>query len=166
MLDLMQSALGFAPVNLATGANNSDWMLVQRYRRLIVLFFKAAAASGSEDPTVTLLQAQDNAGTGSKALNIPAGRSWTKTDPDLTTVGQFTAGAPSTNTLTVSGSAQKQALWMIEIDAADLDVNNGFCAVQANVADTGSVSQLGCLVYLLGEARSAQTLGTNPSALA
>src|SRR5437773_197251 len=133
MLDLMQCAMGFAPVNLATAANNSDWVLLARYRRLIILFFKAAAASGTEDPTITLLQAQDNVGTGSKALNIPAGRSWTKTDADLTTVGTFTAGAPSTNTLTVASSAQKQAIWMIEIDAADLDVTNGFSAVQANV---------------------------------
>ena len=54
---------------------------------------------------------------------------------------------------------------MIEIDAADLDVNNGFCAVQANVADTGSVAQLGSLIYLLGEPRSAKTLTDNPSAL-
>jgi hypothetical protein len=165
MLDLMQCAMGFAPVNMAAGANNSDWVLLQRYRRLVILFFKSAAASGTEDPTVTVLQAQDNAGTGSKALNIPAGRSWTKTDADLTTVGTFTAGVPSTNTLTVAPSAQKEAIWMIEIDAADLDVNNGFCAVQANVADTGSVSQLGCLVYLLGEPRSAKTLGDNPSAI-
>ena len=166
MLDLMQIAMGFAPVNLATGANNSDWMLFLRYRRIAILFFKAAAASGTEDPTVTLLQAQDNAGTGSKALNIPAGRSWTKTDADLTTIGQFTAGVPSTNTLIVAGSAQKQAMWMIEIDAADLDVNNGFCALQANVAKTGTVAQLGSLTYLLGEPRLAKTLGDNPSALA
>ena len=166
MLDLMQIAMGFAPVNLAAGANNSDWVLLQRYRRIAILFFKAAAASGSEDPTITLLQAQDNAGTGSKALNIPDGRSWTKTDADLTTIGTFTAGAPSGNTLTVAPSAQKQAIWMIEIDAADLDVNNGFCAVQANVADTGSVAQLGSLIYLLAEPRLAKSLGDNPSALA
>ena len=165
MLDLMQCAMGFAPVNMATGNNNSDWVLLQRYRRLVILFFKNAAASGTEDPTVTLLQATDNAGTSSKALNIPSGRSFTKTDADLTTIGTFTAGAPSTNTLTVASSAQKQAIWMIEIDAADLDVNSGFCAVQANVGDVGTVSQLGCLIYLLGEPRSAQTLGTNPSAL-
>jgi len=166
MLDLMQCAMGFAPVNLAAGANNSDWVLLRKYRRLVILFFKSAAGAGTEDPTITVLQAQDNAGTGSKALTIPSGRSWTKTDADLTTIGTFTAGSPSTNTLTVASSAQKQAIWMIEIDAADLDVNNGFCAVQANVADVGTESQLGSLVYLLGEPRSAKNLGENPSAIA
>lgn len=166
MLDLMQCAMGFAPTNLAAGANNSDWVLLTKYRRLAIVFFKAAAASGTEDPVITLLQGKDSAGSTSKALNIPAHRSWTKTDADLTTIGSFTAGAPSTNTLTVGTSAQKQAIWMIEIDAGDLDVANGYCAVQANVADTGSVSQLGCMLYLLGEPRQASTLGDNPSAIA
>ena len=129
MLDLMQCAMGFAPVNMATGANNSDWVLLTKYRRLVILFFKSAAASGTSDPTITVLQAQDNTGTGSKALNIPAGSSWTKTNADLTTVGTFSAGAPSTNTLTVAGSATEEAIWMIEIDAANLDVNNGYCTV-------------------------------------
>jgi len=165
MLDLMQCAMGFAPVDLSAGANNSDWVLLSKYRRLVILFFKAAAGSGTGDPTITLLQAQDNAGTGSKALNIPAGNSWTKTNADLTTIGTFSAGAPSTNTLTVAGSAQEQAIWMIEIDAAELDVNNGFCAVQANVAQAGSVAQLGSLIYLLGEARQATSLGLNASAI-
>jgi hypothetical protein len=165
MLDLMQCAMGFAPVDLSAGANNSDWVLLSKYRRLVILFFKAAAGSGTGDPTITLLQAQDNAGTGSKALDIPAGSSWTKTNADLTTVGTFSAGAPATNTLTIAGSAQQEAIWMIELDAAELDVNNGFCAVQANVAKAGTVAQLGSLIYLLGEARQATSLGLNPSAL-
>jgi hypothetical protein len=164
MLEQMQIASGFVPVNLATAANNSDWVNLKSYTRLLILFFKGAAASGTEDPTVTVLQATDVAGTGSKALNIS--RSWTKTDADLTTIGQFTAGAPSTNTLTVASSAQKSALWLIEVLAADLDKNSGFSCVQANVADVGSVSQLGCLLYVLGEPRQSDTPALNPSALA
>jgi hypothetical protein len=166
MLDLMQCAMGFAPVNLAAGANNSDWVLLTKYRRLAIVFFKGAAGSGTEDPTITLLQGKDAGGSASKALNVPAHRSWTKTDTDLASVGSFSAGAPSTNTLTVASSAQKQAIWVIEIDVADLDIANGYCAVQANVADTGTVSQLGCVLYLLGEPRQASTLGDNPSAIA
>lgn len=89
MLEQMQIASGFVPVNLATAANNGDWVNLKLYARLLIIFFKGAAASGAEDPTVTLLQATDVAGTGSKALNIA--RAWTKTDADLTTIGQFTA---------------------------------------------------------------------------
>ena len=83
--------------------NNSDWVLMTKYRRLVILFFKAAAASGSGDPTITLLQAQDNTGTGSKALDVPAGMSWTQTNANLSSAGTFTAGAPSNNTLTIAG---------------------------------------------------------------
>ena len=164
MLDQMQIAAGFVPVNLATAANNSDWVNLKSYARLLVLFFKGAAASGTEDPTVTLLQATDVAGTGSKALNIA--RSWTKTDADLTTIGQFTAGNPSTNTLTVASSAQKGAMWVVEVLASDLDKTNGFSCVQANVADVGSVAQLGCMLYILGDPRQCDTPVLNPSALA
>jgi hypothetical protein len=163
MLEQMQIAAGFVPVNLATADNNSDWVDLKSYARLLIIFYKAAAGSGSEDPTVTVLQATDVAGTSSKALNIA--RSWTKTHADLTTVGQFTAGAPSTNTLTVASSAQKQAIWAIEVLASDLDKTNGFTCVQANVADVGSTAQLGCLLYVLGEARQADTPVLNPSAL-
>jgi hypothetical protein len=164
MLEQLQIAAGFVPVNLAAGANNSDWVNLKMYDRLLIIFYKGAAASGSEDPTITMLQATDVAGSGSKALNIA--RAWTKTDADLTTIGQFTAGAPSTNTLTVASSAQKAGIWVVEVLASDLDRANNFTCVQANVADVGSVQQLGCLLYVLGKPRQADTPVLNPSALA
>ena len=163
MLEQMQIASGFVPVNLAAAANNSDWVNLKLYARLLIIFFKGAAASGTEDPTVTFLQATDVAGGSSKALNIA--RAWTKTDADLTTIGQFTAGVPSTNTLTVASSAQKGAIWAIEVLASELDRANAFSCVQANVADVGSVAQLGCMLYLLGEPRQCDTPVLNPSAL-
>ncbi|MBI3821908.1 MAG: hypothetical protein HY289_04415 [Planctomycetes bacterium] len=164
MLDQMQIAAGFVPVNMATADNNSDWVNLKNYARLLIVFFKAAAASGTEDPTVTVVQATDVSGTGSKALTIA--RAWTKTDADLTTIGKFTAGSPSTNTLTVASSAQKAAIWVIEVLASDLDKTSGFNCVQANVADVGATAQLGCLLYILGEPRQADTPVLNPSALA
>lgn len=163
MLEQMQLASGFVPVDMSVGPNNSDWVDLKLYARVVIIFFKAAAASGTEDPTITVQQATDVTGTSKKALNIA--RSWTKTNADLTTIGQFTAGVPSTDTLTVAGSAQSQAIWAIEVLASDLDKINGFCCVQANVADVGSVAQLGCMLFLLGEPRQADTPVVNPSAL-
>ncbi len=164
MLDQLQIAAGFVPVNLASGANNSDWVHLKTFARLLIVFYKAAAASGAEDPTVTVVQATDVTGAGAKALNLA--RAWTKTDADLTTIGRFSAGAPSANTLTVASSAQKQAIWAIEVLASDLDQTNGFNCVRANVADVGSVEQLGCLLYVLGAIRQGDTPVLNPSALA
>ncbi len=163
MLDLMQIASGFVPVDLAVGANNGDWVDLKAYHRLLIVFFKGAASSGTEDPTVAVFQATNVSGAGSKALNIA--NAWTKTNADLTTVGQFTPGTPSANTLTVASSAQMDAIWVIEILASDLDTNNGFCCVQANVPDVGSVAQLGGLLYVLGEARQSDTPALNASAL-
>ena len=68
MLEQMQIAAGFVPVNLATAANNSDWINLKSYNRLLIVFFKAAAASGTEDPTVTVLQATDVAGYGCEGV--------------------------------------------------------------------------------------------------
>ena len=160
MLDLMQIASGFVPVDLSAGANNGGWVDLKGYNRLLIVFYKGAAGSGTEDPTVTVLQASDVSGTGSKALNIA--NVWTKINVDLTTIGQFT-GAPSANTFTVAGSAQLSAIWVIEILASDLDINNGFSCVQANVADVGSIAQLGCLLYVFGEARQSDTPALNAS---
>lgn len=164
MLDQMQIAAGFVPVNLAAGANNSDWVNLKAYARILIVFFKAAAGNGTEDPTVTVQQATDVAGSGAKALTIA--RAWTKTDADLSTVGRFSAGTPSANTLTVSGSAQKGAIWVIEVDAADLDCANGFNCVRANVADVGTIEQTGCLLYVLGAPRQNDTPVLNASAIA
>lgn len=144
---LIDALKAFCPVNMATAANNGDWVPMRLDRKLVILFFKNAAGSGTEDPAITVTQASDSAGAGAKALNIPAGRSFTKTDADLATVG-FVAGAPATNTLTVASSAQKQGIWIIELETADLDVAGGFTHVRASVADVGSTSQIGCLVYL------------------
>jgi len=139
---------GFVPVNMATGANNSPWINLNSLTSALVIFYKNAAGSGVEDPTITLLQATDGSGAGSKALNVPANASFTKTGADLSAIPDFTAGVPSTNTLTVAGSATLQALWTIEVQLANLDIANGFGWFRANVADVGSVAQLGGLMYV------------------
>lgn len=144
---LIDALRGFVPINMATGANNGDWVGFQSGKVLVVCFYKNAAGSGTEDPTITLLQAQDAAGTGSKALNVPAGKSFTKTGADLS-AASFVDGVPSTNTLTIAASAQSQAIWVIELAPADLDIANGFSFVRAAVADVGITSQIGGLIYL------------------
>jgi hypothetical protein len=163
MLDQMQVASGFVPVNLSAANNTGCWVNLKLYARVLVVFFKAAAASGTEDPTVNLQQATDVSGSNAKALNIS--RSFTKTATDLTTIGQFTAGSPSSNSLTVSGAATKAAIWVIEVLVSDLDRNNGFCCIQASVPKPGSISQLGGILYVFGDARQADTPVLNPSAL-
>lgn len=164
-----QLAAGFVPVNMATGANNSDWVSLKNYGRCAIIFFKGIGTAG-QDPTITLLQATSVAGAGSKALNIT--RVDKKQGTDLTTIGTFTtstSGSPAsndtfaTNTWTNSDLAEQQGIVVIDVKAEDLDIDNGFDVIRANVADVGTNSQIGGILYVLHEPRYAS--GTLPSAI-
>lgn len=152
-LEKMQICAGFNPVDLQTGANNGDWVSLKNYNHLAVVLYKAAGTAG-DDPTLTLQQATDVSGTGAKALNFT--RIDTKQGASLFAIGTFTKVTQAAgNTYTDDTSAEVQAIWVVEIDAQDLDRDNGFDCVRATVADVGGNAQLGCLFYLLFEARYA-----------
>lgn len=156
-----QIVAGFVPVNMATAANNGDVVSLAKYGHLTVIFFKGAGASG-EDPTLTLLQCAGIAGT-PKALNFT--ELWVKQGADLAAIGEFTKVTQAAgNTYTEATSGEAQAIWVLEIDASDLDIAHGYNCVQVTVADVGSSSQIGSLLYLLSEPRYAQA--NTPSAIA
>lgn len=157
-----QIAIGVVPINLAAGANNGDWVSLKLYKHLTIIVIKGAGASG-EDPTLTLLQATAVAGTNSKALNFTD--IYVKQGADLTTIGQFTKTTQAAaNTYTSATSGEEQAIWAVEIDADQLDVDNGFDCVQAAIADVGNTSQIGTILYILSEPRYAAE--AMPSAIA
>lgn len=141
------------PVDLATGANNGDWVSLKNFNKLAVVVFKAAGIAG-DDPIITLKQATDVAGTGAKALNFERiyARVGVQTGIGVWTKVTQAAG----NTYQDAVSAEAQGLFMIEIDATDLDVNNGFDCVQLSIPDVGAGgAQLGCALYILGEPRNS-----------
>ena len=152
-----QLAAGFVPVNMATGANDGDWVSMKHYRHLAIILFKGAGVAG-EDPTITLEQATAVAGTSAKALAAITAV-YIKQGADLFAIGTFTkvtqvAAATYTN-LTL---AEEQAIIVIELNAEDLDVEGGFDCVRARVADVGNSSQIGGLLYLLSGPRYAPPL--------
>ncbi len=152
--EMCQIACGFVPVNLATAANPGDWVSMENFKRLAIIFFKGAGTAG-DDPTITVTQATDAAGTGSKALNFQ--RVARKQGADLFAIGQFTTTAPAAgNTFTNDTLAETQAIIVIDIDANELDVNNGFKFVQATVSDVGTNAQMGALLYIPYWPRYAQ----------
>ena len=157
----VQVCSAIAPVNLATAANTGDWFSLANYRRLVFILHKSAGTAG-EDPTITLQQATDNSGTGAKALNVT--RYHKKQGAALTAIGQYTAVTMSAgNTITNDTLAEEQAIYIVEIDCADLDVANSFLFVQASIADVGSSSQIGGVLALLLDPRYGG--GSLPSAL-
>jgi hypothetical protein len=151
-----QLAAGFVPINLATGANDGDWVSMKNYRHLAVIIFKGAGAA-AEDPTVTMEQATNVAGSGAKALNFTT--IYSKEGADLFTIGTFTKitqAAAATYTSATLGD--NQALLVIEFNAEDLDVEGGFDCVRVRIADVGATSQIGAALYLLSGPRYAPPL--------
>ena len=157
-----QIVSGFVPVDMQAGANTGDWVSVENFNHVAIVFFKAAGTAG-DDPTITVTQATDAAGTSSKALNFT--RIYTK-QGTLSSVANFTLNTQSAaNTYTDATSAEVQAIWVIEFDADDLDVSSGFTPVQASVADVGSNAQVGACLYLATEPRYAAAVADATSAI-
>lgn len=168
MMELPQIVPAFAPVNLATAANTGDWISLKNYKSVWIMFHSAVGTAG-EDPTVTLLQAQAVAGTGSKALNINTSRIFRKqAATNLTTTGAWASAAAgvTANAWTDAEAAEQEVIVAIGVDADELDVDNGFDCVSISVADVGTNAQLGAAYYILGEPRYQAQSTSLPSAIA
>lgn len=160
-LEKNQVVAGFVPLALTT-ARTGDYVSLKNYGRCAVVFFAAAGTAG-DDPTITLTQAKDVSGTSAKALNFT--RIDVKQGSDLTTIGQFTTISQAAgNTYTEATSAEAQKIWVLDVLAEDLDVDNGFDCIRAAISDVGTNAQLGCMLYFLHEPRYASA--TLPSAIA
>jgi len=161
LLEKMQIAAGFIPVNMATAANDGDYVSLKNYGRCAIILFKGAGTAG-EDPVLTLQQAKDVAGTGMK--NLIFDRIDSKQGSDLFAIGTFTKITNSDHDYTHTDAAENQAIWVIDVKAEDLDIANGFDCLRATVADVGTGAQLGALMYILHEPRHATA--PLPSAIA
>lgn len=149
------------PVSLATGANNGDWVNMKNYGRCAIVFLGAVGAA-SQDPTITLLQALTDGGS-SKALTFT--RIDVKQASALTAVGLFTTvSQAAANTYTSLTAGETQKLWVIDVAAEDLDIENGYDWIQASIGDVGTASALGAVLYILHDPRYAGA--TLPSAIA
>lgn len=150
--DILDIVPAFRPVDLSSGANSGDWISLKNAGGVLVLFHSAIGTAG-DDPTLNINQATDTAAAGSKDLSIPSsGRCYKKqAATDLTGTGVWASadGDLSSGDLTNATAAEQEALWAVFIDAADLDVANGYCCIQATVADVGANAQLGACYYIL-----------------
>lgn len=152
LLERVQIVEGFKAVDLQAAANNGDYVSLENYGGVLILFHSAVGTAG-DDPTLTVQQAQDVAGAGVKALNF------TRIDrkqaaTDLSGTGQWTKTTQAAaNTYTEATAAEQDLLWAVDIQADELDVDNGFDCVRATVADIGANAQLGMLLYLLYDPR-------------
>ena len=145
-LEIADIVPAFVPVDMQTGANGSNWFNMALCDRVICVLYKGAGTAG-DNPVLTLNQASDSSGTGSKGLNFTRYRQ--KIGAIATAANQIwtivTQAAASTATPT---SAASVAVFAIEVKCADLDLANGFNHVQFTIPDTGTNAQLGCAFYI------------------
>jgi len=135
---LFEQGFDLIPDQINAEANNDisgDWISLKDKDRAYLMLSKPAGTAG-DDLIITLKQASDNAGTGSKALNFT--KVWHKVGT-MNAVTQWThvelaTATDSFNTETGGagdlGADDKNAVILVEVLAESLDVDNGFTHVQ------------------------------------
>lgn len=152
------------PLDLQT-ARTGDWVSLKNAQGVAIVFFKAAGTAG-DDPTLTVQQATDVAGTSAK--NLSTITAVHKKQGTLTAVGTWTTSTQAA-AATYAGdgtSAEEQAVYVIEIEADELDVDNGFDCINVSCSDVGTNAQLGCALYILYGLRYGGAPSTLLSAIA
>ena len=142
LVDTVKPVMGCAPAALASTAGDGDYVSMKNFRRCTVLIsvLNATTVTGGD---VTLKQATAVAGTGEKELafdkayrNIDCAAGDTMAEFDVLS-----------STFTTDATNSKRLLYAIEIDAASLDIDNGFDCLRVDVASMASA--VGSVVYLL-----------------
>ncbi len=151
LTDNKKIVTGLAPVLMATTGGDADYVSLKGYESLsIILSIKnATTVTGT---AITLKQATTVAGGSEKALaftkmwaNIDAGASDTLAETAVTS-----------NTFTTDTTNSKDLLYVMEVDASDLDVANGFDCVRLDGLLMNAA--VGSVTYILNGPRYASPL--------
>lgn len=149
----------FKPVDLTTGANAGAWLSMRDYHRVAVCLVRAGSSGNASDQsTITISQAKDNAGTGSKALNtyrLSTKADMTTAAGDTLTIGDVTVAANTWKS--PSGQGDKETLTIVDIEGQYLDDANGFHWIQASV-DQAAHTCLGWCFAMFYSSRHAQRI--------
>lgn len=146
----LQVVPAIIPVDLSSGANAGDYISLKNFGHVTIAILTGIGTAG-DDPVISINQATDVSGTGAKALQID--EVFHKVGATaINAVGEFTratqTAADTYDTAGIDG-AENEMLLLIEIDAADLDVDNNFDCLQLNIADVGTNAQIGSANYIL-----------------
>lgn len=124
----LNQAIAVVPNNYTGAATTDQYFSLKQYQSITFTIVTGAYAGGT--PAVTLLQAQDVSGTGSKALTNNFATVFTKTlandVPVAVTVNSGTFNLDTAN-----------KLWEINVKSSDLDIANGFCTIACHIATPG-----------------------------
>jgi hypothetical protein len=139
--DKFKFVTGLGPVVPSSAAPR--WVSLKNYQHLTILVTvqNGTTVTGS---AIGLSQATAVAGTGAKTL--PFTRMWQNIDNAAGDA--YTETAVSSNTFTTDSTNSKTLKYIIEVDAQDLDVQNGFDCVRATVGNATAATV--SVEYILG----------------
>ena len=131
---------GLAPITPST--STPDYVSLKNYARMSVIIScdNAATVTGS---AITLKQATAVAGTAEKALGFD--NYYANLDTGAADTLALTTA--TSNTFTTSTVNTKNLLYVLDIEASDLDVDNGFDCVRVGTAN--AVNTVVDVVYIL-----------------
>lgn len=137
-------------------SSTPDYVSLKDYGHFtaIITVKNATTVTGS---AITLKQASAVAGTGEKALAFT--KVWANTDTGATdTLVETTVAS---NTFTTDATNSKNLMYVIEVDAAELDTSNGFECIRVGTGNATAATVN--VVYVLSNPRYAGA--TPPSAI-
>lgn len=156
---------GIMPLDLQT-ARTGDYVSLKNAAGCLVVIVKGAGTA-ADDPDFTLNQATAVAGTSAKALNA-IDTVYKKQGAALTAVGTWTKETQTADEVySADGtSAEEQAVYCFNVDAAQLDVDNGFDCISVDCGDVGTNAQLGTVLYILHGLRYPDKPDALPNSIA
>lgn len=143
---------GLAPITPA--GSTPDFVSLKNFDRctVIILADNGTTVTGS---AVTLLQSTVVAGSDEKALPF----STMMANGDTAAADTLVATAVASNTFTTSAVNNKNSLYVIDIKAEDLDVDNGFDCIRAGLAN--AANSVLSVLYVLYPARYASPIAVS-----
>ena len=152
------------PIDLNSGANAGDWVSMKNFERLTICVL-ASAGTAANDLTMTVSQAVNVSGGSSKALNAITSLA-VKQGASLAAIGQYSEVTQAADEqYTEATNGESQLLYVTDILAEDLDVDNGFDCVQVSLNQVGA-AKVGCAFGILWGAKFAGSVDLLPSAIA
>lgn len=146
LTDFSKIVMGCAPAALTSIPGDGRYVSLKNFSRctIIIPILNATTVTGG---AITLLQATAVAGTGEKALAFTTA----KRNIDCAAADSLASFAVSSNTFTTDTTNSKQLMYVIEVDAAALDTDNGFDCLR--VDSTLMAAAVGAAIYILHGAR-------------
>jgi len=157
MLERINIELAATITDTNGSAITGDYVsLTQHDRCLILCIMGDGTAGDANDLDLLIYQATDVAGGSAKVLNaLETGRIYTKYGADFTAVAALTGWTKVTQATAdeqycPTDSGESVGMIALEIEAADLDTDNGFCCIRCDTSNPGA-AKYAAIVYIMGD---------------